>query len=489
MRGAWRVDTVREAEAALMAKLPPGTLMQRAAAGLARRCALLLPRVYGSAVLLLVGSGDNGGDALYAGARLARRGAAVTALLLSPEKVHRGGLGALRRAGGRVIEATDDLPQRIDLVVDGVVGIGGKPGLRTPAAGIVEALSGVTTVAVDVPSGIDVDTGALAGPAVRADVTVCFGCLKPGLVVGPAATHAGMVELVDIGLRPYLTSDPAIEVPGASDIASWWPRPRPDDDKYTRGAVGIAAGSPGYTGAAVLSVGGALAGPAGFLRYAGAAADHVRLRWPEAVVTERVADAGRVQAWVAGPGLGTDDRARQELWGVLASSVPVCLDADALTLIAEDPKRWLGRRRAPTVLTPHDREFTRLGGEKPDNSGRIAAALHLAEWLGVVVLLKGDRTIVATPDGKAYANPTGSPVLATAGTGDVLSGLIGSLLAGEVPAERAALAGAFVHGLAGRNAATRGPVTAQHVMTALRDVVYDIAMSHTRSADTDLPYR
>ena len=474
MRGAWRVEAVREAETALMAKLPPGTLMQRAAAGLARRCALLLPRVYGSGVLLLVGSGDNGGDALYAGARLAQRGAAVTALLLSPAKAHQGGLGALRRAGGRVMGATDDIPQRIDLVVDGIVGIGGKPGLRAQAAGIVEALSGVTTVAVDVPSGIDVDTGTADGPAVRADVTVTFGCLKPGLVVGPAASRAGLVELVDIGLAPYLTPEPAVEVPDASDIATWWPRPRAEDDKYTRGAVGIAAGSPGYTGAAVLSVGGALAGPAGFLRYAGAAADHVRLRWPEAVVTERVADAGRVQAWVAGPGLGTDDRARQELWGVLASPVPVCLDADALTLLAEDPKRWLARRRAPTVLTPHDREFTRLGGEKPNNSGRVAAALHLADWLGVVVLLKGDRTIVATPEGKAYANPTGSPALATAGTGDVLSGVVGSLLAGGVPPGRAALAGAFVHGLAGREAAAYGPVTAQQVMTALRDVVRDI---------------
>src|ERR687888_1915752 len=153
MRSAYSVETVRAAERALMARLPDGALMQRAAAGLAAACADLIGRVYASRVVLLVGSGDNGGDALYAGARLARRGAAVTALLLSPEKVHRGGLGALRRAGGRVIEATDDLPQRIDLVVDGVVGIGGKPGLRTPAAGIVEALSGVTTVAVGVTSG------------------------------------------------------------------------------------------------------------------------------------------------------------------------------------------------------------------------------------------------------------------------------------------------------------------------------------------------
>ncbi|MGH3730662.1 MAG: NAD(P)H-hydrate dehydratase [Micromonosporaceae bacterium] len=475
MRGAWPVAAVRDAEAALMATLPPGTLMQRAASGLARRCALLLPRVYGAHVLLLVGSGDNGGDALYAGARLAARGAAVRALPLTPAKAHRGGLAALRRAGGRVVTA---IPDRVDLVVDGIVGIGGSGGLRPAAAELVASLSEVTTVAVDVPSGVDVDTGAVTGAAVRADVTVSFGCLKPGLVVGPAATCAGLVELVDIGLAPYLTGDPAIEIPDAADVAAWWPRPRPDDDKYTRGVVGIAAGSEQFTGAAVLSIGGALAGPAGFVRYAGTAADEVRQRWPEAVVSGRVADAGRVQAWVAGPGWGTDARAAKELRSVLAAPVPAVLDADALTLLAEHPQKWLDRRRAPTVLTPHDREFARLGGEQPDHAGRVASALRLASWLDVVVLLKGDRTVVATPQGQAYANPTGSPALATAGTGDVLSGLVGSLLAAGVPAERAALAGAFGHGLAGRRAAAAGPVTAQYVASELRTVVGELQDDH-----------
>ncbi|MGH3738519.1 MAG: NAD(P)H-hydrate dehydratase, partial [Micromonosporaceae bacterium] len=442
MRGAWPVAAVREAETALMATLPDGTLMQRAAAGLARRCALLLPRVYGAHVLLLVGAGDNGGDALYAGARLARRGAAVSALLLKPDRAHPGGLAAFRRAGGRVVSR---VPDRVDLVVDGIVGIGGKGPLRADAAPLVAALDTVTTVAVDLPSGIDPDTGTVTGAAVRADVTVTFGCLKPGLVTGAGARHAGLVELVDIGLR--VPGEPAVEIPDAADIASWWPRARPDDDKYSRGVVGVAAGSAAYHGAPVLAVAGALAGPAGFARYAGTAADAVRDRWPEAVVSDRVADAGRVQAWTVGPGLGTDARAAKELRAALAAPVPVCLDADALTLLAEAPQRWLDRRRAPTVLTPHDREFARIGGEQPDN-GRVAAALRLAEWLGAVVLLKGDRTIVATPDGKAYANPTGHPALATAGTGDVLSGLIGALLAAGVPAERATLAGAFVHGLA-----------------------------------------
>ncbi|HEX2416498.1 MAG TPA: NAD(P)H-hydrate dehydratase [Micromonosporaceae bacterium] len=469
MRGAWPAAAVREAEAALMARLPEGALMQRAAAGLARRCALTLPQVYGASVLLLIGSGDNGGDALYAGARLAQRGARVAALLLNPAKTHHSGLEALRTAGGRVVTR---VPERVDLVVDGIVGIGGRGGLRPDAATILEALpADATVVAVDVPSGIGVDSGTVTGTVVRADITVTFGCLKPGLVVGPAAAYAGQVELIDIGLGPHLSGDPVVWVPDLADVAGWWRQPRPEDDKYTRGAVGVAAGSPPFTGAAVLSVGGALAGPAGFLRYAGAATEQVRQRWPEAVITERVADAGRVQAWVAGPGLGTDERAVQELRTVLAASVPVCLDADALTLIAQDPPGWLTGRKAPTVLTPHDREFSRIGGERPDHAGRAAAAARLANWLGVVVLLKGDRTVVATPEGETYANPTGSPALATAGTGDVLSGLIGSLLAAGVPAERAAVAGAFAHGLAGRRAARSGPVTAQHVMSELRHVI------------------
>lgn len=482
MRAAWPVAAVREAETALMARLPEGTLMQRAAAGLARRCALTLPRVYGSSVLLLVGSGDNGGDALYAGSRLARRGAVVRAILLNPARAHQSGLAALRSAGGRVVTR---VPEHVDLVMDGIVGIGGQGGLRSDAAALLERLPrDAVVVAVDAPSGIGVDTGTVTGPAVRADLTVTFGCLKPGLVAGPAAAYAGQVELVDIGLRPYLSGSPTVRVPDLADVAAWWRRPGSQDDKYTRGAVGVAAGSAPFTGAAVLATGGALAGPAGFLRYAGTAADQVRQRWPEAVVTNRVADAGRVQAWVAGPGLGTDQRAEQELRTVLGAHVPVCLDADALTLIAKDPPGWLAGREAPTVLTPHDREFARIGGERPNHAGRVAAAVRLARWLGVVVLLKGDRTIVATPDGEAYANPTGCPELATAGTGDVLAGLIGSLLAAGLPADRAAVAGAFAHGLAGRRAAVRGPVTAQHVMSELRHVVRDIT-HHTATSDPD----
>ncbi|MFF5291625.1 bifunctional ADP-dependent NAD(P)H-hydrate dehydratase/NAD(P)H-hydrate epimerase [Paractinoplanes globisporus] len=474
MRQAWRVADVRAAEKALMATLPEGTLMQRAAAGLARRCALLLEDggVYGAQVLLLVGSGDNGGDTLYAGAALARRGAQVRALLLRPERVHLAGLAALRAAGGFTVR---DLPDRADLVLDGIVGIGASGGLRRPAVGLVAELGGLRgrsgrrapVVAVDVPSGVAVDTGDVPGEAVTADVTVTFGCLKPAHVVGPAAVRCGQVELVDIGLGPVLRADPAVRLPDSDDIAQWWPAPGPVSDKYSRGVVGIATGSAKYPGAALLSVSGALAGPTGMVRYAGSAHLEVVRAHPSVVAVSRISEAGRVQAWVCGSGLGTDDKARTTLRSVLATSVPVVLDADALTLLVDGKHADDLRRDAPLVITPHDGEFKRLAGEMP-GADRVGAACRLAAWINGVVLLKGDRTIVATPAGEVWVNPTGSSALATAGSGDVLAGLLGSLLAGGLAPERAAVAAAYAHGLAGRWAATDGPVTSPDVAAALR---------------------
>jgi ADP-dependent NAD(P)H-hydrate dehydratase / NAD(P)H-hydrate epimerase len=480
MRQAWRVADVRAAERALMARLPEGTLMQRAAAGLARRCALLLEEsggVYGARVLLLVGSGDNGGDTLYAGASLARRGAQVRALLLRPDRVHLAGLAALRAAGGLTVR---EVPRQADLVLDGIVGIGASGGLREPATAVVAGLGELRgrrgrrapVVAVDVPSGVAVDTGDVPGEAVTADVTVTFGCLKPAHVAGPAAVRCGQVELIDIGLGPVLRADPAVRLPDAGDIAGWWPQPGPVSDKYSRGVVGIATGSATYPGAALLSVGGALAGPAGMVRYAGSAHREVVRAHPSVVAVPRVADAGRVQAWVCGSGLGTDDEARTALRSVLATPLPVVLDADALTLLVDGSHAEDLRRDAPLVITPHDGEFRRLAGEAP-GPDRIGAACKLAAWINGVVLLKGDRTIVATPGGEVWANPTGSPALATAGSGDVLAGLLGSLLAGGLAPERAAVAAAYAHGLAARWAERDGPVTSPDVAVALRP-----ALSH-----------
>jgi hydroxyethylthiazole kinase-like uncharacterized protein yjeF len=477
VRNAYRAADIRAAEEAFIATLPDGTLMQRAASGLARRAALLLQDRFGGVagrrVLLLVGAGNNGGDALYAGARLASRGARVSAVLLN-EQPHAGGLAALTAAGGML-----DMSGMADLVIDGLLGTGAHGGLREPAAALVASMDGVEAtdggrpvmVAVDLPSGIDVDTGAVPGEAVRADVTVTFGVLKPGLVVGRGAVRSGHVEVVDIGLVPWLRAEPVVRVPDNDDVRGWWPYPGPGDDKYTRGVVGLATGSGTYPGAAVLSVAGALAGPTGLVRYAGRAADAVRTHHPSVISVDQVADAGRVQAWVCGSGLGTDEFALGEVRAVLAADVPVCLDADALSLVAShDLVRELTARAKPTVVTPHDREFARLAGAEPGDD-RVGDALKLAARLGITVLLKGDRTIVATPDGRAYANPTGTADLATGGTGDVLAGLLGSLLAGGLPPERAALAAAYVHGLAGRIAAEAGPVTATMVADALRAAV------------------
>lgn len=441
MRAAHTVAQVRAAEEPLLAAGVP--LMQRAATGLAVRVARRLPFVYGARVALLVGTGNNGADALWAGAWLARRGAAVVAVPAGD--VVPDALAALVRAGGRL--GTAEALAGAEVVLDGLVGIGGRGPLREAAAALAAALpESALVVAVDVPSGIDADTGEASGGAVRADLTVTFGTLKPGLLL--ARGHVGELELVDIGLS---LPDAQVEALGDGDAAALLPRPSAAQDKYSRGVLGVAAGSGSYTGAAVLAVAAAVAAGAGMVRYAGTgeAARLVRHRSPEAVVSEDVASAGRVQAWVVGPGLGLDagGSARETVRQVLASDVPVLVDADALTLLAED-RALLRGRTAPTLLTPHDRELARFG--TPAGPDRLGAARRLAADLGVHVLLKGDATVVAAPDGRARVNTTGTARLATAGSGDVLAGVVGALLAQGLDPLDAGSLGAHVHGLAGR---------------------------------------
>ncbi|MGY1825536.1 NAD(P)H-hydrate dehydratase [Blastococcus sp. SYSU DS0541] len=463
---------VRAAEAPLLVELPDGALMQRAAAGLATVSLRLLGRPYGARVTLLVGTGDNGGDALFAGARLAARGVRATAVLLAPDRAHPAGLAAFTRAGGRTVapDAAGPLLDRSDLVLDGIVGLGGSGGLREPAAGLVEraARGPALMVAVDLPSGVDADSGAVAGAAFPATHTVTFGAVKPGLVAGAGRGYAGRVHLVDIGLGPHLPAPAARQLTDA-DVAARLPLPDPDDDKYSQGVVGVVAGSATYPGAGVLCTGAAVRTRPGLVRYAGTAADGVRAAWPEVIVTDgRPGDAGRVQAWVVGPGMGTGDDARSVLAEVLATDLPVLVDADGLTLLAREPELVRGRS-APTVLTPHDREFARFGTEPGDD--RIGATRRLAADLGAVVLLKGDATVVADPDGTAYVNGTGTPWLATAGTGDVLSGIGGALLPADLPAVEAAAVAAHLHGRAGQVAAARGPFVAGDVVRHLPEAV------------------
>ncbi len=235
------------------------------------------------------------------------------------------------------------------------------------------------------------------------------------------------------------------------------PAPAPTADKYAGGLVGVVAGSPGYPGAAVLCVGGAVRTRPGMVRYAGPQAAAVLAHWPEAVAVDSPADAGQVQAWVVGPGMGTEGQSIALLRWVLGQDVPVLVDADGLTVLAAMPALLQARRRAgqPTVLTPHDREFARVFPDI-ELDDRLAAVRRAAWVSGATVLLKGHRTLIADPGGQAAVNLSGSSWLATAGSGDVLSGVIGSLLAGGLPPLLAASAGAFLHGRAGQRAQRSG---------------------------------
>jgi len=456
MRRAHTVEQVRAAEAELMAQLPEGALMQRAAAGLAYAVIDLLGSAYGRRVLLLVGSGDNGGDALYAGALLARRGAQIEAWLLS-DHAHEGGIAALRASGGRVVRSTPAYRParggRPDVVVDGIVGIGGRPGLRAEAQDALRAVEGIPVVAVDTPSGVDVDTGELDGPHVTADVTVTFGTHKVAHLVDPAAAACGVVHLVDIGLE---LPDAALEALQPEDVAALLPRPEPDAQKYARGVVGIRAGSAQYPGAALLSIAGASSGLVGMVRYVGPAevADRVRVAHPEVV------GAGRVQAWVVGSGGG--EHAGDELAAALADGVPLVIDADALAHVQ-------GALPGGTVLTPHAGELAAmLGVDRTDIEARpLEHARHAATTYGAVVLLKGRHTLIATPDGRVRATTTGTPWLATAGAGDVLGGLVGALLAAGLTSYDAASVGSWLHGAAATLASQGGPLVAGQVAASI----------------------
>jgi hydroxyethylthiazole kinase-like uncharacterized protein yjeF len=528
MRAAHTVADVRGAEAPLLASLPPGALMQRAVSGLLSHAVGFLDgRVYGRRVVVLAGGGDNGGDALWVGARLAARGARVD--VLAPGRTHPEASAALLAAGGRrhpvvapgevstaTATATDDSAARplpddrvsallagADLVLDGLLGIGGRGGLRAAHARLAELAPAARTIAVDVPSGVDADTGSVVGTAVRAARTVTFGTYKRGLLLGAGATHVGQLALVEIGLD---LPEPDLTALDDDDVAALLPVPGPTDSKYTRGVLGLVGGSDRYPGAIVLATGGALRGGAGYLRVVAEAraAEHVRRAHPEAVVTviepgdaTTMLAAGRVQAWALGPGIVPGPAARQLVEALVATDVPLLLDAGGLDPFAEafaagfrtggagggfgftvgfgpgtggsdggagrvEPpasRATLARRAAPVLLTPHEGEFTRLTatalGWDPKETGQELAADRLATVrrasgeLGVTVLLKGARTLVVEPGGAARVNTTGTPWLGSAGTGDVLTGLAGSLLAAGLGALDAASVAAYLHGRAG----------------------------------------
>jgi hydroxyethylthiazole kinase-like uncharacterized protein yjeF len=470
MRYYYSAESIRDAEAPLLASLPDGALMRRAAYGLAtaiaRELVLLTGGVSGRWVCAVVGSGDNGGDALWAATFLRRRGAAATAVLLNPDHTHHKALAAFIQSGGRVVES---IPVATDLVIDGVVGISGSGPLRPNAAEIFAAVdaAAIPVVAVDIPSGIDVHTGATDGPHVHATLTVTFGGLKPVHALG----DCGRIELVDIGLDLSPTDLREFE---AADVAARWPAPGSTDDKYTQGVTGVLAGSATYPGAAVLCAGAAVAATSGMVRYAGSAGQQVLSWWPEVIAAPSASASGRVQAWAVGPGIGTDDSGAAALWFALESDLPAIVDADALTILAAHPD-LVANRAAPTVLTPHAGEFARLAGAPPGDD-RVGATRKLADGLGVTVLLKGNVTVIAEPAGPVYLSPAHQSWAATAGSGDVLSGIIGALLAAGLPAGEAAAAAAFVHARAANlSAADPGPrsapTSASRILAHIRSAI------------------
>lgn len=481
MREAHTVEQIREAEEPVLARLvdqgQPDALMQRAAYGLA--CAVLdfLGSAYGRQVRLLVGPGNNGGDALYAGAVLARRGAAVEALLVWPDRVHQRALGAFLAAGGRLVPA--EVPPRtagasdpeVDVVIDGILGIGARGGLPAEATEALQRFAGAPLVAVDVPSGIHADTGELTGPHARAVLTVTFGSHKIAHLVDPAARACGAVHLVDLDLS---LPEAAVQALQERDVARMLPSAEASGHKYTRGVVGVRTGSAAYPGAAVLSVGGALCGLAGMVRYVGSAADVVQRAHPEVVVGH-----GRVQAWVVGSGGGQD--ADEALKASLADGCPVVVDADGLAPFVDLVAA--ATVSAPVVLTPHAGELARMLGVSRDEveARQLHYAREAADRFGAVVLLKGRRTLIAEPgSGRVRVNTTGVPWLATAGSGDVLAGLIGALLASGLSPFDAASVGAWLHGAGGTLASAGGPITATKIVEALPEVIRQLHTARRR---------
>lgn len=493
MRRAHPAEAVRAAEAPLLAAAAdsgdPDVVMRRAAAGVAHHTAALLRErtggLYGRSVLLLVGTGDNGGDALYAGAGLRARGCRVDAVLLDPDRAHPRGLAALRRAGGRIHRA-EDPGSRVpvpDVAIDGVVGLGGSGPLRSPADRIVAGLAeaGVPWVAVDLPSGVDADTGTVHDAHVPATLTVTFGVLRRAhLLASPAC---GRVEVADIGLADLPVGPRTVLRPVPAEVGRAWPVPGPSDDKYTQGVVAIRAGSERYPGAGVLSVSAAVAATSGMVRYVGSGAGPVLAARPEVVCHGSVAEAGTAQAWVVGPGAGTDRGAIDDIDAVLALGRPTLLDADALTCVSAHPV-LLRSATAPVLLTPHAGEFDRLTGgwdrgDRPGALRRFVAGLR-ERGIEATVLLKGRVTLV--DDGEvAYAVDAGSSWAATAGSGDVLSGITGALLAHAATGRGrsvawSAAAAATLHGEAARLAAHRhdrrpggagAPIGASDLLAAL----------------------
>ena len=470
MKAGYTVAQIRDAEARAMARLGPDALMQRAAAGLA---AAILRRLrysgarqgaYGSRVLLVVGSGNNGGDALFAGATLAARGVRVIAWRTGPA-VHEAGWTAFTAAGGREVDAVAALAElpRQHYVVDGVAGIGSRPGLTADVAAFAAACSdhAVPVVAVDLPSGLAPEPPFVDDAHFTAAVTVTFGGYKLCQLLEPAGTDCGEVELVDLGLD---LPEPTVSQWGEAELAAAWPVPDARSDKYSRGVVGLDTGSVDYPGAAVLTVAGAVGSGAGMVRYLGPPQVATRIldRFPNVVVGQ-----GRVQALVVGSGWG-DRKDRGVVARAVEAGVPLVVDADGL--------RHLPQKGRPDVLlTPHAGELARLLGtpRAEVESDPLAAVREAVSQTGCTVLLKGATQYVATPgEDSVWLAVPGLGWTAQAGSGDVLAGACGTLLAAGLAPRDAALAAASIQAVAAKSAP--GPLPPQSLALRFRDAVCEL---------------
>ena len=452
--------------------VPSLDLMERAGVGLARAVAGVARP---GPVCVVVGKGNNGGDGLVVARLLREEGREVRVLAAAPLD------GASSDVAANLDRLPGDPPEPFEaaalegagVVVDALLGTGFSGEAREPVASAIAAINAQDSpvVACDVPSGVDASTGEVAGQAVRAALTATFHGSKVGLYVAPGAHHAGRVEVVEIGVP---RGAPAFGRSGliAERVLDAYPRRTREGSKFTSGTVVIAGGARGLTGAPTMAARAAQRAGAGYVQVAvpASAETVVELRLLEAMTRGLPEEAGghcgggvreltrlaeRAGAVVLGPGLGrTDGAVAFAREAARALTVPLLIDADGLNAHAGELE-VLRERAAPTILTPHEAELGRLLGRDTDSvaAHRLAAAREAAQRSGAVVLLKGDDTIVASPGGLVAISPGATPALATAGTGDVLSGLIGTLMAKGMDAFEAAALGTLAHVRAGFAAA------------------------------------
>lgn len=462
--------------------VPTATLMENAGRHVAQVASRLIDQRDARRVAVLVGKGNNGGDGLVAARHLRKRPVDVTAYLIGPESDLTGDAGkALEAAKDARVqihgvaaaarpEDFEDWLDQADILVDALFGTGFRGPAREPAASMIIAAnrSGKPIVAVDIPSGLNADTGRPEGPCIRAHATVTMGLPKVGLVIYPGAEYVGQLYVADIGYPKDLQDKPGgpTRLVMADMVRSRIPQRRPDSHKGTFGTVLVIAGAVGYSGAPVMTVMGALRTGAGLVKVGVPKAiyeivaskitegmpsplpDEDGALAPEAV--DRILDmADSATAIAVGPGLSNVQGPAEVVSALLRTTKPLVIDADGLNVLAGKTDRL--PRSAPTIITPHPGELGRLLGISAADvqKDRLQAARTAAASFRCVVVLKGARTVVALRDGEAFIIPTGNPGMATGGMGDVLTGAIASLLGQGLDPLSAAYAGAYLHGLAG----------------------------------------